>query len=61
MGLFARRLGAVRFEGVRLIAVPAVSGVIALAILVYGQFESLSTPAVVLAAAASWPRSRVWR
>ena len=52
VGLFGRRLGAVRLEGVRLIAVPAVSGVIALAILVYGQFESLSTPAVVLTAAA---------
>ena len=52
VGMFARRLGAVRLEGVRLIAVPAVFGVIALAILVYGQFESLSTPAVVLAAAA---------
>ena len=48
----ARQLGTVRLEGVRLLAVPAVFGVIALAILVYGQFESLNTPAVVLAAAA---------
>ena len=34
----------------RLLAVPAVFGLTSLAILVYGQFESLNTPAVVLAA-----------
>ena len=47
-----RQLGAVRLEGVRLLAVPAVFGVTALAILVYGQFETLNTPAVILAATA---------
>jgi diguanylate cyclase (GGDEF)-like protein len=48
----ARQLGTVRIEGIRLLAVPAVFGLTALAILVYGQFERLNTPAVVLAAAA---------
>ncbi len=48
----ARQLATVRLEGIRLLAVPAFFGVTALAILVYGQFESLNTPAVVLAAAA---------
>ena len=46
----ARPLGAVRLEGIRLLAVPAVFGLTSLAILVYGQFEPLNTPAVVLAA-----------
>src|SRR6185436_7189951 len=45
----AGRLGAVRAEGARVLALPAVFGLSALAILVYGQFESLNTPAVVLA------------
>ena len=45
-----RELGAVRVEGARMLAVPAVFGLTALAILVYGQFEPLNTPAVVLAA-----------
>ena len=45
-----RELGAVRLEGARLLAVPSVFGLTALAILVYGQFEPLNTPAVVLAA-----------
>ncbi len=44
-----RELGAVRLEGARMLAVPAVFGLIALAILVYGQFGPLNTPAVVLA------------
>ena len=57
----ARQLGTVRLEGVRLLAVPAVFGVIALAILVYGQFESLNTPAVVLAAAAILAVIAGWR
>ena len=46
----AGRLGAVRAEGVRVLALPAVFGLSALAILVYGQFQALNTPAVVLAA-----------
>ena len=46
----AGRLGAVRAEGARVLALPAVFGLSALAILVYGQFASLNTPAVVLAA-----------
>ena len=46
----AGRLGAVRAEGVRVLALPAVFGLSALGILVYGQFEPLNTPAVVLAA-----------
>jgi diguanylate cyclase (GGDEF)-like protein len=45
-----RELGVVRLEGARMLAVPAVFGLTALAILVYGQFDSLNTPAVVLAA-----------
>ncbi|HUQ22198.1 MAG TPA: HD domain-containing phosphohydrolase [Gaiellaceae bacterium] len=44
------RLGAVRAEGARVLALPAVFGLSALAILVYGQFAALNTPAVVLAA-----------
>jgi two-component system, cell cycle response regulator len=44
------RLGAVQTEGGRLLALPAVFGVASLAILVYGQFEPLNVPAVVLAA-----------
>jgi diguanylate cyclase (GGDEF)-like protein len=47
-----RQLGAMRLEGTRLLAVPAVFGLTALAILVYGQLDPLNTPAVVLAAAA---------
>ena len=46
----AGRLGAVRAEGARVLALPAVFGLSALGILVYGQFEPLNTPAVVLAA-----------
>ena len=46
----AGRLGAVRPEGARVLALPAVFGLTSLAILVYGQFEPLNTPAVVLAA-----------
>lgn len=46
----ARELGTVRLEGARLLAVPAIFGLNALAILVYGQFEPLNTPASVLAA-----------
>ncbi len=46
----ARKLGKVRPDGVRLLAVPALFGLTALSILVYGQFESLNKPAVVLAA-----------
>ena len=46
----AGRLGAVRPEGARVLALPAVFGLISLGILVYGQFEPLNTPAVVLAA-----------
>ena len=45
-----RELGEVRLEGARLLAVPAVFGLTALVILVYGQFEALNAPAVVLAA-----------
>lgn len=48
----ARELGAVRLEGARLLAVPAVFGTTALALLVYGQFEPLNPPGVVLAATA---------
>jgi len=44
-----RELGAVRLEGARMLAVPAVFGLTALAILVYGQFEPLNTPAILLA------------
>ena len=44
------QLGAVRAEGGRLLVLPAVFGAISLSILVYGQFERLNTPAVVLAA-----------
>ena len=44
------RLGAVRTEGGRLLALPAVFGAASLAILVYGQFERLNVPAVALAA-----------
>jgi diguanylate cyclase (GGDEF)-like protein len=44
------RLGAVRTEGGRLLALPAVFGAASLAILVYGQFARLNAPAVVLAA-----------
>ncbi|MGH3070938.1 MAG: bifunctional diguanylate cyclase/phosphohydrolase [Gaiellaceae bacterium] len=46
----AGRLGAVRTEGGRLLALPAVFGTASLAILVYGQFGRLNTPAVALAA-----------
>jgi diguanylate cyclase (GGDEF)-like protein len=46
----AGRLGAVKLEGARVLALPAGFGLSALAILVYGQFEPLNTPAVVLAA-----------
>ena len=46
----SRQLGTVRLEGARLLAVPAVFGLIALAILVYGQFRSLNAIAIVLAA-----------
>jgi diguanylate cyclase (GGDEF)-like protein len=45
-----RELGTIRLEGARLLALPAVFGLTSLAILVYGQFESLNAPAVVLAA-----------
>jgi len=45
----SRQLGHVRLEGGRLLAVPAVFGLTALGILVYGQFEPLNTPAVILA------------
>jgi len=45
----SRQLGQVRLEGGRLLAIPAVFGLTALGILVYGQFEPLNTPAVVLA------------
>ena len=45
-----RELGTIRLEGARLLAIPAVFGVASLAILVYGQFEPLNTPAAVLAA-----------
>jgi diguanylate cyclase (GGDEF)-like protein len=45
-----RELGTIRLEGGRLLALPAVFGLTSLAILVYGQFEPLNTPAVVLAA-----------
>jgi diguanylate cyclase (GGDEF)-like protein len=48
----AGRLGAVRAEGARMLALPAAFGLSALAILVYGQFEPLNTPAVVLATTA---------
>jgi diguanylate cyclase (GGDEF)-like protein len=44
-----RPLGTVRLEGVRALALPALFGLTALGILVYGQFEPLNTPAVVLA------------
>jgi diguanylate cyclase (GGDEF)-like protein len=44
------RLGAVRTESGRLLALPAVFGAASLAILVYGQFEQLNVPAVALAA-----------
>jgi two-component system cell cycle response regulator len=44
------RLGSVRAESGRLLALPAVFGAASLAILVYGQFERLNLPAVVLAA-----------
>ena len=47
-----RELGTVRLEGARLLAVPAIFGLTALTILVYGQFEPLNTPAIVLAAAS---------
>jgi two-component system, cell cycle response regulator len=46
----ARRRGKVRVEGARVLAVPAVFGVTALVILVYGQFQPLNLPAVGLAA-----------
>ena len=53
---------------VRMLAVPAIFGLTALAILVYGQFKPLNTPAVVLAATsmlaviAGWPSAsaRSW-
>jgi diguanylate cyclase (GGDEF)-like protein len=45
-----RELGTVRLEGARMLAIPSVFGLTALAILVYGQFEPLNKPAVVLAA-----------
>jgi two-component system cell cycle response regulator len=45
-----RELGTVRLDGARVLAVPAVFGLTSLAILVYGQFEPLNAPAVVLAA-----------
>ena len=45
-----RELGTVRLEGARMLAVPAVFGLTALAILVYGQFGTLNTPAALLAA-----------
>ena len=45
-----RELGTVRLEGARMLAVPAVFGLTALAILVYGQFQPLNKPAVLLAA-----------
>jgi diguanylate cyclase (GGDEF)-like protein len=46
----ARELGAVHLEGARLLAVPAVFGTTALALLVYGQFEPLNPPGLGLAA-----------
>ena len=46
----AGRLGAVRAEGARVLALPAVFGLTSLAILVYGQFEPLNKPAAILAA-----------
>jgi diguanylate cyclase (GGDEF)-like protein len=46
----AGRLGDVKAEGARVLALPAVFGLTSLAILVYGQFQPLNTPAVVLAA-----------
>ena len=45
----SRQLGTVRLEGARLLAVPAAFGLIALAILVYGQFRPLNGIAVALA------------
>jgi diguanylate cyclase (GGDEF)-like protein len=47
-----RRRSAVQLEGARVLAVPAVFGLMSLGILVYGQFELLNLPAVVLAAAS---------
>jgi diguanylate cyclase (GGDEF)-like protein len=46
----ARPLGTERVEGIRLLALPAGFGLVALGILVYGQFAILNTPAIVLAA-----------
>ena len=46
----AGRLGAVRAEGARVLALPAVFGLTSLGILVYGQFEPLNKPAAILAA-----------
>lgn len=46
----SRRLDDVRLEGARLLLVPALFGVIALSILVYGQVEPLNGPAIGLAA-----------
>jgi two-component system, cell cycle response regulator len=48
----SRELGTVHLEGARLLAVPAVFGVTALGLLVYGQFEPLNVPGLVLAAAS---------
>ena len=45
----AGRLGAVRAEGARVLALPAVFGLTSLGILVYGQFEPLNKPAAILA------------
>ena len=46
----AGRLGSVRTEGARVLALPAVFGLTSLGILVYGQFEPLNKPAAILAA-----------
>ena len=48
----AGELGTVRPEGARLLALPAVFGLAALGILVYGQFSELNAPAALLAATA---------
>ncbi len=45
----ARQLGTVRLEGIRILLVPTLFGLTALAILVYGQVEPLNPIAVVLA------------
>ena len=46
----AGRLGAVRAEGARVLALPAIFGLTSLGILVYGQFQPLNKPAAILAA-----------